>query len=452
MNDIIKKSQNKNKPAGTNHHMSVRWGEAFESSPNGRASESTLSDKTSIICRLAALILKTGAGGWRVRDAVNRASKALGVTATVSVGLTDIECTVRDGAEQRSQTVVIPDSGVNTKLLIDLDDFLSKIDDRGEDITLHDYHVKMDDIEGKKPLYPPALSGLAAAFACCAFTFLLGGGPLEMFCAFVGAGLGQFVRRLVLANRINQLLAVGAGVVISCVAYLLMLFLLSFAVPDAMEHQMGYIGAMLFVIPGFPLITSALDMFLFDMRSGIERLAYALLIIMISTLIGWFLAVLLQLKPNDYFSYDMPEIAMCVLRLIAAFVGVFGFSIMFNSPVKVALIAGVMGSVSDTLNLELVKYFGFAPEIGAFLGALTAGLLASAIWKKTNIPRTVITVPSIVIMIPGLYLYKSMFFMAQFETIDAMTWLIRACMIVVFLPVGLALARALTDTHWRHTS
>ena len=437
---------------GTNHHMPVKWHDSIETRADVPAKDASLTDKTSIICRLAALILRTGAGGWRVRDAVNRASRALGVTATVSVGLTDIECTVRDGSEQRSQTVVIPDSGVNTNLLIDLDDFLVKIDESGGEISAHEYHTKMDELKGKKPLYSPFLSGLASAFACAAFTFLLGGGPLEMFCAFVGAGLGQFVRRLLLANKINQLLAVGAAVVVSCVAYLLVLFLISFALPDAMEHQMGYIGAMLFVIPGFPLITAALDMFLFDMRSGIERLTYAVLTILLATLIGWVLAVLLQLKPVDYIAYDLPEVTMCFLRLMAAFIGVFGFSIMFNSPIKVALTAGVMGSISDTANLELVKYFGVAPEIGAFVGALIAGLLASAVWRKTRIPRTVITVPSIVIMIPGLYMYKSMFYMAQFETMDALTWLIRSCMIVVFLPVGLALARALTDSHWRHTS
>ena len=437
---------------GTNHHMPVKWHDSIETRADVPAKDASLTDKTSIICRLAALILRTGAGGWRVRDAVNRASRALGVTATVSVGLTDIECTVRDGSEQRSQTVVIPDSGVNTNLLIDLDDFLVKLDESGGEISAHEYHTKMDELKGKKPLYSPFLSGLASAFACAAFTFLLGGGPLEMFCAFVGAGLGQFVRRLLLANKINQLLAVGAAVVVSCVAYLLVLFLISFALPDAMEHQMGYIGAMLFVIPGFPLITAALDMFLFDMRSGIERLTYAVLTILLATLIGWVLAVLLQLKPVDYIAYDLPEVTMCFLRLMAAFIGVFGFSIMFNSPIKVALTAGVMGSISDTANLELVKYFGVAPEIGAFVGALIAGLLASAVWRKTRIPRTVITVPSIVIMIPGLYMYKSMFYMAQFETMDALTWLIRSCMIVMFLPVGLALARALTDSHWRHTS
>ncbi len=442
----------KAKPFGTNHHMPVAWHKEIQSSQDLPAIDSSLEDKTTVIVRIGALFLRSGAGGWRVRDAVNRVSRALDVTVTISIGLTDIECTVRQDGTQCSQTVVIPDSGVNTNLMLDLDKFLTEIDDHGGEISIHDYHKRFDEMKSKKPLYTPAISGLASGAACGAFTFLLGGGLIAMLCAFVGAGLGQFVRRLFLGNKINQLLACGAGVAVSCLSYCACLFLLSLAIPDAMQHQMGYIGAMLFVIPGFPLITSILDMYLFDMRSGIERLTYALMIIILSTLIGWMLAVLLQLHPTEFLDQEIPEWALVFLRLIAAFTGVFGFSILFNSPVKVAFTAGVMGGISDTLNLELVKYFGFAPEIGAFVGALTAGLLASAVWKATKYPRSAITVPSIVIMIPGLYLYKSMFYMAQFNTGDAAGWLIRALMVIVFLPIGLILARALTDPHWRHTS
>lgn len=57
-----------------------------------------------------------------------------------------------------------------------------------------------------------------------------------------------------------------------------------------MSHQEGYIGAMLFVIPGFPLITAGLDIAKLDMRSGIERLSYAVSIIVMATLVGWMVA------------------------------------------------------------------------------------------------------------------------------------------------------------------
>ena len=46
---------------------------------------------------------------------------------------------------------------------------------------------------------------------------------------------------------------------------------------------------MLFIIPGFPFITSGIDLAKLDMRSGLERLAYALIIIAVATLAAWML-------------------------------------------------------------------------------------------------------------------------------------------------------------------
>lgn len=50
---------------------------------------------------------------------------------------------------------------------------------------------------------------------------------------------------------------------------------------------------MLFIIPGFPFITSGIDLAKLDMRSGLERLAYALIIIAVATMFAWMVALLL---------------------------------------------------------------------------------------------------------------------------------------------------------------
>ena len=65
-------------------------------------------------------------------------------------------------------------------------------------------HERLDLIERRKPLYKPWFSGLASALACAAFVFLLGGGPYDMIGAFVGAGLGQWMRRRLFAHHLNQ--------------------------------------------------------------------------------------------------------------------------------------------------------------------------------------------------------------------------------------------------------
>lgn len=207
------------------------------------------------------------------------------------------------------------------------------------------------------------------------------------------------------------------SVAVACLVYLECLSLLSLAVKDAAEHEAGYIGAMLFVIPGFPLITSGLDIAKLDFRSGLERLAYACAVIVVATLVAWLVAMMVELHPDDFAAQGLSAPVMFALRLVASFVGVFGFSMMFNSTYRMAATAG----------------------------AVCAGLLASITGTKTKFPRISITVPSIVIMVPGLYMYRAVYYMGVFQTLDAMEWIIRAIMIILFLPMGLGLARALTD-------
>ena len=118
--------------------------------------------------------------------------------------------------------------------------------------------------------------------------------------------------------------------------------------------------------------------------------------------------------------------------------------------------------MSNTLRLTLVDAptmipflglsTGMPPEAAAFIGALVSGLLASLAEVKLTYPRIALTVPSIVIMVPGLYLYRSMYYMCTFDTVNMLGCFVRAVLIVAFLPVGLGVARTLTDPRWRHTS
>lgn len=57
---------------------------------------------------------------------------------------------------------------------------------------------------------------------------------------------------------------------------------------------------MLFIIPGFPFITSGIDLAKLDLRSGLERLTYAIIIVLVATMFAWIMALLLKLKPVDF--------------------------------------------------------------------------------------------------------------------------------------------------------
>lgn len=326
------------------------------------------------------------------------------------------------------------------------------------EITVRDVHKRLDMIERRKPLYSPALSGLASACACASFVFLLGGAPYDMIGAFVGAGLGQWLRRRLFAHHLNQFFVTFVCVAVAAFACVGTLRLIGLFNPLALQHDTAYIGAMLFVVPGFPLITGGLDMAKIDFPSGVQRVMYVLCIILMATLAGWMIASLVHLNPQGFESPNLNPWVNGALRALFAFIGVWGFSMMFNSPQRMCLVAATIGMITDTLRLELVDY-GLAPEAGAFIGAMLAGLLASA-WRSAvrhgmlpphlGYPRICLTVPSIVIMVPGMYMYQAMFHLGQFETLLALDWAFRAFMVIICLPIGLAMARVITDKSWRY--
>ncbi len=159
-----------------------------------------------------------------------------------------------------------------------------------------------------------AFSGLASALACAAFVFLLGGGPYDMIGAFVGAGLGQWMRRRLFAYHLNQFFVTFVCVAAAALACTGTLRLIGIFDPVALSHDTAYIGAMLFVIPGFPLITGGLDMAKIDFPSGIQRVAYVLCIILMATLAGWVVAVLVHLHPEGFEPLGLDPWANGLLR------------------------------------------------------------------------------------------------------------------------------------------
>ncbi len=437
------------------NHMPTDW-KAMQQQPGMRAADAPLPDKAAIVCHVGIIALAGGTGSWRVREAMNNIARLLGITVHVDVSLLGIECSCTQGNERFTQVVTLKTTDVNTHRIWKLESFVQEAVENGSDWTVAEFHKRLEEIENLKGNYSPAQLGLASGFACGAFVFLLGGGPYEMLCAAIGAGFGNFVRAKMLGKQITQMFAVAVSVSVACLLYLLSINALELFLGISPQNEAGYIGAMLFVIPGFPLVTSGLDIAKLDMRSGFERLGYALTVIGVATLVGWIVAVTVGLQPGQLVAPDFSPLVLCLLRLAMSFVGVFGFSIMFNSPVKMAATAGVVGAVGNTFRLELTSLTSISPALAAFLGALTAGLLAYAVianHKRIGLPRwprISITVPSIVIMVPGLYMYRAVYDLAANSVVDSMSWAFQAAIIIVFLPIGLALARILTDKRWRY--
>ena len=431
--------------------MDISWHEyTDEDGANVPVTQASLTEKASIIGRVGIMLLSCGTGAWRVRSSMNTLAEIMGITCTADIGLMSIEYTCFDGQDGFSQSLCLTNTGVNTSKLNRLEHFIQEFEVDGKDMSGEELHVLLDNIEKIHGLYSPIALGFAAALACGGFTFLLGGGPIEMLCAFIGAGIGNFLRCKLSKHHFTLFLCIVSSVSLACLVYAGLLKIGEILFGISIQHEAGYICAMLFIIPGFPFITSGIDLAKLDMRSGTERLMYALIVILVATMAAWLMALILHLQPVDFLRISLPAGAWILLRLITSFCGVFGFSIMFNSPVRLAATAAGIGAIANTLRLEMVDMTAIPPAGAAFVGALTAGILASLIKNKVGYPRISLTVPSIVIMVPGMYLYRGFYNLGIMSLGMAASWFASAILIIAALPLGLIFARILTDKTFRY--
>lgn len=318
-------------------------------------------------------------GAWRVRSSMNELSELMEVTCTADIGLMSINFTCFDGDNSFSQSLCLTSTGVNTSQLNRLEKFVIDFKSDHLNQSCEEIHSLLDDIEKIHGLYTPNTLAAAADLACGAFTFLLGGGVVEMLCAFVGAGIGNYIRCRLSQKHYTLFLCITASVSAACLTFTGLLKLLEIA-----------------------------------------------------------------------FSVNLLLWQLVLLRLLMSFCGVLGFSLMFNSPIKLAMATGIIGAVSNTIRLEFIDLAAFPPAVAAFICAFIAGILASTLKGVAGYPRISITVPSIVIMVPGLYLYRGFYNLGIMELSTAASWLSSALLIILALPLGLIFARIITDKTFRY--
>lgn len=432
-------------------HMDLNWHELAGVDNNVPAVNASLSSKAALVGRVGTMMLSVGTGAWRVRAAMNKICRALGIVCSADIGLLTIVYTCIEKDESLTNEMTLRTTGVNTDKLTMLEHFADGFSEKAETNTVGQFLDELDKIE-KAPAGHNAFSiASAAALACGCFTFLLGGGPVEMALAFFGSWVGQFVRKKLIERRITLLANIICSAAAACCVYMIGLTVAGlFGISDI--HQSGYICSMLFVIPGFPLITGCFDLAKLEMRSGIERLTYAVIIITIATMTGWLTAMMLGFYPNTFPEYSVAPTIKLVIRLVTSFLAVYGFSFLFNSPRKLSALAGLVGMFANVIRLELIDFALVPVPVAAFIGTFTAGILATVIRKHAGYPRITITVPSIVIMVPGMYLYKAFYYLGQSGTTEAGKWISDAFLIIISISLGLITARMLTDTNFRKSS
>ena len=161
----------------------------------------------------------------------------------------------------------------------------------------------------------------------------------------------------------------------------------------------------------------------------------------------WAVSAVAGLSPDLSPPVALAPVALVALRLAASFVGVLGFALLFNSPARMALTAASIGMIANVVRIQLVE-IGAAPQAGAAAGALLVGLLAAWWAPRVGVPRITVSVPAVVIMVPGAAAYRAVFHLNNGDTTQALAFGFQAGLVIVAIAIGLAVARMLTDKAW----
>lgn len=408
--------------------------------------EHQMGEDADAVLRLGAMIMAAGTGGYRVIRAMKRAARALGfdrVEAVISVN--NITCSFHKGELFRTIVVNRDNPAVDASRIEALENLSHHM---GSSYTAEELHRELDQIEqrvGKR--WPVWVQALAAGLACSGFAALNHYQFLEAVVVALAAAVGQIVRHSCARRHLNQLGTTAMAAVVASLMYLFMAKGLAMVgIIDSPTFTTGYVASVLFLIPGFPLFSSLLDLSRFDLFSGLSRLCYATTVICTATMAATAVSLITGLQPLPP-DPATPNLLWYLEATGATIVGIAGFAILFNSSRRMAITATTIGTVANMVRLVCAEA-GLQPQFAAFVGALVVGLLGALLTKRISIPRITITVPASVVMIPGTAIYRTVYYLNSGDIDSGVGTAASASLSIIAIGAGLVVARMLTDPDW----
>ena len=411
------------------------------------AAHDRLAYQSRVVLRLGQMLLAAGAGSYRVKASMRTCAEAVGIEKHhAQVTFTEVVATAYANGTFRTELAEQRLLGVNADRIDRITNYLASIE--GTQVLVEDVDKALDEIERVKPLYGWLANALASGLACAAFAFLNAGGWVECSVVAIAAFVGQFLRRQMLKRHMNHF---GVWMVCGGVAasvYILCVYLAQKYMGIEPTHQAGFISALLFLVPGFPLVTGIIDLVRHDFAGGIQRIVYVAMLVVSAGVAVWSISEAFNWSVTPEYVVSLPAYIHFPLRFFTSFVAAFGFAMLFNSPPKVCAAAALIGAVINTGRIALAVELGMPVPAAVGLAALCAGLLAAAVAAKTRYSRVTLSVPAVVIMIPGVPLYRSLTYLNNGQTLEALAQLSTVLFTIVAIGIGLAISRMLTDRAW----
>jgi uncharacterized membrane protein YjjP (DUF1212 family) len=415
--------------------------ECVTSKPDhGESAAGALSDAVEALLWFGASMLRAGSSATRTRALVEILAKKLDCDAVaLALSLDSITVSARRGGERVTAMREIGPAGIDVARIGELEQ-LAKSAEAG--LAPRSVIHLLADAESSPPRYSVHQIVVAVGVASGGFAFLNGAGWPEMIAAAVGGAVGQCSRAWLARHQVNHYASATLAAVAALAFYVLLAALAAGAGLQFSRYPAGFIASVLFLVPGFPLIAALFDLLQHQTIAAVSRFAHGMMILL-AVALG--LSIVVALANVELMRQPPLELSYPVkllLRAIASFAAGCAFAMLFNSPPRTVLAAGMLALVANDLRLALID-MGIMLAPSAFVAALTIGLVAILAEQRFDVSPMAVAVSPTVIMVPGLYAYEMIVLFNRGQMLEALQASAVCGFVIGALAMGLAAARFL---------
>lgn len=420
------------------------------SEARAKADNQQLHRRVDLLLHTGKLLVESLADTNRVVRNMKRTAAFLGIAEDklhINVSFTMLMVNVSDGDYSFTKFQRIESHGVNMTAI----SAVSKLSWKAleNDYTLDQYEQELEEIRTRKRNYTPWQVAIGAGFACGGFCIQFGCDWMAFLYASIAAIIGMRVRAHCNESGLNHYMGIAIAAFVATMIAWASTFLPA-EWTSTPWHPL--LACALFIVPGVPLINFVDDMMDNYIQVGIVRAVNTLL--MVSAMAFGIAFAVKICSIDDFF----PTISMVPHHsyweyAIAAAISAMGFSMIFNIPRRLLWVVAIGGIIAvctrnfvnlgpSTNNIGL----DMGLVIGSFSGAVVVSLIAIKAVHWFHVPNHILTIPSVIPMIPGVLMYRMLFGLINVNVQTQVTPLMKALesgivsgLVIMCIAIGVAI-------------
>ena len=292
-----------------------------------------------------------------------------------------------------------------------------------QDYSLYEFEKELRFICLRKRYYKKPLVMISAGLACGGFSLLFGGDFFAFIYTSICAMIGYWTRMKCNLLKFNPY----ASIAISAFIATICAYFIHFMPTNTPWHPL--IACSLFIVPGIPLINAIDDLVDNYITAGMTRAINTLLMIGSMTFGIAFAIKLCQVQ--DFTNLSIISSNSYLICAIASAVAAIG------------LACGAIISVGIR-NFLMIEY-NCSQATASLVGAVIVSLLSLKAVHIVHAPSHVLTIPSVIPLIPGVFMYRLLFSIINLENVDNMNYHhvlnngVNTTLILLAIAVGVAI-------------